>query len=251
MSHENPGPKAHPPNASDSLSVTPERLPSEMSPAALLLNDLLVAMNSMDADAEADYTRLLDSARKQIPEIMIEIARRERCCAEHDYSNRWGLVFAASELKHPATLPYLSNLVRTPLPSETSRNPHSFSVVGEETILRTTAVEGIGQLAAAGRKEAFDALLSFLAIPSLSIRRATVQAMLATPSGRRLRKRAAESLPKDQRFLLDLSQPKVEEVPQIRNPERNLSDAGRRARKEEPLDLPGETRERPGRKKTF
>lgn len=249
MAHTNPGPKARPPDASDSLNVAPARPPAEMSPAALLLTDLLATMNSLGIDAEEEYRRLLDTARKQAPEVVLAIARREQTCAPHDYSTRWGLVFAASELKHPATLPYLCDLVLTPLPAETSPNPHSFSVVAEETILRTTAVEGIGHLAAAGRKEALDALLTFLATPSLSVRRAAVQAILTTPSGRRLRKRVAESLPKDQRFLLDLRRPDVREVPQIRNPERNLSDAGRRARKEAPADLPEDSREKPIGKK--
>jgi HEAT repeat protein len=211
---------------------------------------MLAAMNSMGADAEEEYRRLLDAARKQAPEIVLAIARGEHACAAGDYSTRWGLIFAASELKHPAALPFLCELILTPLPAETSRNPHSFSVVAEETILRTTAVEGVGHLAASGRKEALDALLSFLAIPSLSIRRAAVQAILGTPGGRRLRRRIAESLPRDERFLLDLRRPDVREVPQIRNPEKNLSDAGQRARKEAPADLPGETREKPASKES-
>jgi hypothetical protein len=250
MAHDSPGPKARPPDASDSLNAEPARPLAEMSPAALLLNDLLAAMNNMGADAEEEYRRLLDMIRKQAPEVVIEIARREQRCAARDYSTRWGLIFAASELNHPAAVPYLSNIVLTPLPPETSRNPHSLSVVAEETILRTTAVEGVGHIAAAGRKEALDALLSFLAIPSLSIRRAAVQSILSTPRGRRLRRRVADSLPRDQRFLLDLRRPDVRAVPQIRNPERNLSDAARRARKETPADLPGEAREKPTHKKT-
>lgn len=249
MTHTNPSPKKRPPDASDSLNIAPAKPPGEMSPAALVLSDLLTAMNNAGADAEDEYRRLLDIARKQAPEIVLAIARREQTCVPYDYSTRWGLVFAASELKHPATLPYLCDLALTPLPAETSRNPHSFSVVAEETILRTTAIEGIGQLAATGNKEALDALFSFLAIPSLSLRRAAVQAILSTPNGRRLRKRVAETLPKDQRFLLDLLRPDVREVPQIRSPERKLSDAGRRARKEAPVELPYDPREKPNNKK--
>ena len=244
MAHDHSRPEAHPPDASNSLEVVPDGLPVEMSPAALLLSDLLAAMSSLGTDAEDEYRRLLEVTRKQATEIVIEIVRREAKCAALDYSTRWGLIFSASELKHPAALPYLSSLVLTPLPPETSRNPHSLSVVGEETVLRTTAIDGVGHLAAAGRKEALEALLSFLAIPSLSIRRAAVQAILGTPGGGRLRKRVAESLPREQRFLLDLRRPEVRDVPQIRNPEKNLSDAGRRSRKEGPADLPGETRER-------
>lgn len=249
MEHDNPSPAARPPGTSDSLTVVQAQLPAAMSPAALLLNDLLAAMNSAGGDAEEEFRRLLDMARKQAAEVVLSIARREPMCGRHDYSTRWGLVFAASELKHPAALPYLCDLVLTPLPHESSRSPHSFSVVAEETILRTTAVEGIGHLAAAGHKGALDLLLTFLTIPSLSVRRAAVQCILTTPNGRRLRPRVAEMLPKHERFLLDLLRPDVRDVPQIRNPERHLSDAGRRARKEAPADLPEDSREKNAGKK--
>jgi hypothetical protein len=62
-------------------------------------------------------------------------------------SNATHQLRAAAELQHPAALPFLFNLVLTPIPPEESPDPHSFSTVAEETILRTTAVEGIGHLA--------------------------------------------------------------------------------------------------------
>jgi hypothetical protein len=77
MASNNPGPKARPPDASDSLQIAPARPPAELS-AALLLSDLLAAMNSMGADAEEEYRRLLDAARKQAPEVVLAIARAEQ-----------------------------------------------------------------------------------------------------------------------------------------------------------------------------
>jgi hypothetical protein len=88
-------------------------------------------------------------------------------------------------------------------------------------------VEGIGRLARQGNKHAFDALFDFLSIPSLSIRRAAVQAILAR--GQRLRKKVAERLPPEQRYLLNIKPKKVSQVPQIDHPERNL-------RRRQPLD---------------
>jgi hypothetical protein len=81
--------------------------------------------------------------------------------ATHDYPTRWAHVHAASELRHPAALPFLRNLILTPIPPEESPDPHSFSTVGEETILRTTAVEGIGYLAR-GRADATEMLFEAL-----------------------------------------------------------------------------------------
>jgi hypothetical protein len=129
-------------------------------------------------------------------------------------------------LRHPAALPFLRNLILTPIPPEESPDPHSFSTVGEETILRTTAVEGIGYLAR-GRADATEMLFEALRQPSLSIRRAAVQSLLATVRGRRLRARIARALPEEHQFLLDLKAVSVRDVPQIRNPERHLSEAGR------------------------
>jgi hypothetical protein len=50
----------------------------------------------------------------------------------------------------------------TPIPPERSKNPHSFSTVAEETILRTTAIEGIKYLAADGSEAAIESLFDFL-----------------------------------------------------------------------------------------
>src|SRR3712207_8247200 len=49
------------------------------------------------------------------------------------------------------------SFVRTPIPLERSKDSHSFSTVAEETILRTTAVDGVEQLAAEGNDDAREA----------------------------------------------------------------------------------------------
>jgi hypothetical protein len=148
-------------------------------------------------------------------------------------------VHAASELRHPAALPFLRNLILTPIPPEESPDPHSFSTVGEETILRTTAVEGIGYLAR-GRADPTEMLFEALRQPSLSIRRAAVQSLLATARGRRLRARIARALPEEHQFLVDLKAVSVRDVPQIRNPAHHLSEAGRRGGIAPAPSLPGD-----------
>jgi len=216
------------PSASDALH-RPERgrpRPPD-SPARTLLGNFFAAMSGDGDDADDQYRRALTDLRKHVDLVVVEIARSHSYCNARDYPTRWAHVHAASELRHPAALPFLRNLILTPIPPEESPDPHSFSTVGEETILRTTAVEGIGHLAH-NRADAIEALFEALRQPSLSIRRAAVQSLLASPRGRKLRARISKSLPEEQQFLLDLKRIDVRDVPQIKNPERHLSEAGRR-----------------------
>lgn len=236
-------PTARSPDASDKLRVKrAERTLGSDSPAGVALANALAAINRLGDDAEDEYQRALEGLRERPDLVMVEIAREASDCDDGDYPTRWALVHLASELRHPAALPFLRNLVETPIPPERSREPHSFSSVAEETILRTTAVEGVGALAAEGKnREAAEALWQFLKQPSLSVRRAVVQSLYTTEgSSRRVRDRIARLLPEDQRFLLDLKPAQVADVPQITRPQRHLSEAGRRGRTDSPPMFPGE-----------
>jgi hypothetical protein len=228
------------PDSSDALRVRRgERTVFSDSPAGVLLANFLAAMNRTGDDAEETYRRALKQLQANADLVAVEIARAENDCNKRDYPTRWALVHAAAELRDAAALPFLRNLVSRPIPPEQSRDPHSFSTVGEETILRTTAVEGVGYLAAEERREALEALFEFLKQPSLSIRRAAVQSILSAPGGGRMRRRIAALLPDEHQFLLELKSVDVRDVPQIEKPQRHLTEAGRRERTEAPPDFPG------------
>jgi hypothetical protein len=121
-------------------------------------------------------------------------------------------------------VPFLKSVVLTPIPPEESPDSHTFSTVTEETILRTTAIEGLERLAVDGSDAALDVMLGALDQPSLSMRRAAVQGILATTRGAELRDRLAEILPEDQRFLLAIQRAVVQDVPQVRDPRTHLAD---------------------------
>lgn len=182
-------------------------------------------MNRTGKDAQSAYDTALADLRVHPEDTVIELARAVNGCDPTDYPERWALIHAAAELRHPAALPLLKSLVLTPIPPEDSEDPHAFSTVGEETILRTTAVEGVEYLAVNGDEAALAALFEFLEQPSLSIRRATVQAILATRGGQDLRGRIAELLPRDQQFLLDIKRVNVQDVPQVRDPRIHLNES--------------------------
>jgi hypothetical protein len=228
------------PSASDALH-RPERgrpRPPD-GPARVLLANFFAAMGAAGDDADDQYHRALTDLRRHADLVAVEIARSHNDCRARDYPTRWAHVHAAAELRHPAALPFLRNLILTPIPPEESADPHSFSTVGEETVLRTTAVEGIGYLAR-DRADAVEALFEALRQPSLSVRRAAVQSLLSSPRGRKLRARISKSLPEEQQFLLDLKRVGVRDVPQIKNPERHLSEAGRRGGIAPAPSLPGD-----------
>src|SRR5215216_1138696 len=214
-------PGSEPPRGADSLNVGPLGAdPISNSPAGRLLRDSLNLMNNPREEARERRAEALSQMRERAADVVVEIAAAEAAADRDNYPLRFQLVHTAAELKRPEALPFLRQFVRTRIPPERSKDPHSFSTVAEETILRTTAVEGVEQLAAEGNNEAQEALLGFLGQDSLSVRRAAVQALLAT-GGEGVRQRIEESLPENQRFLLDIRRVEPDEVPQIENPERH------------------------------
>ncbi|MEO8496157.1 MAG: hypothetical protein ABI614_13890 [Planctomycetota bacterium] len=214
----------------DSLKVREPAQPQRLSAVGELVRQVLVAMNVSGEDAEESYQRSVAAVRRHPVEAVIEIARMECMCLSTDYAARSALVYAACELEHRAALPLLKSAVLTPIPAERFTDPRS-STVAEETIIRTTAVDGVATLARQGDKDVIDLLFEFLAVPSISIRRAAVQGLLGSPQGDDLRGRIAECLPKDQRFLLDLKKLDVREAAQIDDPRRHLSEKGREDKK--------------------
>ncbi len=232
------------PSASDSFRPRPPSAVHSPSPAGQVLANLLKAMSGAGGDAEERYARALDEARAQAADVMIEIARADRETDERNYGLRWALVYAATQLETVESLPYLRSVVGTPIPPETSEDPHEFSVVTEETILRTTAIDGLESLVNAGESEVVDILFTALEQPSLSMRRAAVQALLASPDGEQWRDRISESLPPRQHFLLDIRRVGISDVPHVRDPRVHLVEGA--GEESEPPPLLPEDRRQPG-----
>lgn len=206
---------AQPPaDAPEPRQVSPRPDPFAANAEGALIRSVLTRMNDPD-EHQAGFRAGLAALRQRAEQVVGELQRAQKASDPDDYQLRWALVYTAAKLEHPAALSMLKDLVLTPIPPERSPVPESFSTVAEETILRTTAVEGVERLVRAGDSNALDALFEFLGQPSLSIRRAAVQAILATPQGPQLRERIAALLPPDQQFLLDLKGLKVDELPQI------------------------------------
>ncbi len=240
---ENEG-SARSPRTDDGLEF--QKAPAGPYPSgrgAVLLRNFIRAMNLVGDDAEGEYSRALKALRREASGVMVAIAEAFGASSSRDYPLRWSIVYAATKMGHNAALPFLREVLLTPIPPERSPNPHSFSTVGQETVLRTTAVDGLRDLAAKGRAQALETLFEALSIPSISVRRAAVQALLGID--KKLRKRIAECLPKEAHYLMEIERRDVRDVPQVKNPRRhvrkgaNLKKAGA-----PPLDRAYETAER-------
>lgn len=242
-------PVKSPPHLDDALAAKRASALPGASSFATLIGRYLAVMNAGGEDVEREYQAVLEEMRKDAAEVVVALAKAEAGSDRAAYPLRWALVYAATQMKHEAALPYFRNLVLTPIPPEHSARAHSFSTVREETILRTTAIEGLGYLAAQGHRQAVDALFEALDIPSISIRRAAVQALLAADSS--LRERIRERLPQDFSFLLDLKTPQVAEVQQVQNPRKHLHERAERLKQSRPPGLAQEsaqTKRRPAPK---
>lgn len=186
------------------------------------INRYLKTLFETDDDADEHQKRVLEELRSEAGEAVVALAKAEAGCKPHDYPQRWALVYAATRMDHDAALPYLRELVLTPIPPSKAGDAHHFSVAREETILRTTAIEGIGRLAERGNQQALDALFEFLDTDSISVCRASTQAILSVNPD--YRDRVAERIPSKFHYLLDVRPAQVKEIPQVKDPKKHLKD---------------------------
>jgi len=139
-------------------------------------------MNRSGEDAEETYQRYLNRLRDHIGDAVAELRSQYDALEEDQYVERWSLIQLLADMRHPASLPVLESVLRQPIPPERSSDPaHGLSTVGEEIMIRTTAVEALARLASDGNQEAKGLLLEQVRHEAFSVRRAAVQAI--TDSG--------------------------------------------------------------------
>jgi len=133
-------------------------------------------MNAFGVGAEQAYQASLDRLRARAPEVVADVGTRYDALEEDQYSERESLIQLLTDLRHTASVPVLDDVLRRPIPPERSADPaHGLSTVGEEIIIRTTAVEALARLAADGDSGAKDLLLAQTRHDTFSVRRAAVQ----------------------------------------------------------------------------
>lgn len=207
---------------------------------ARLLDAYLEAAFTAESIDDERYVRALAGVRDRADEVVTVISEAFDAIASADtidYPLRWALVDAAAAMRVPAALPLLARVIETPMPLYEPQPDHAedeaapehatgTALLAPETVLRTTAVDGVGLLALDGSQEAIDLLRTTLQIESLSIRRAAVQALLAVDGSGEMRDRLRSLLPDEQQFLVDLQLVTPADVPGIADPEQDLATEG-------------------------
>lgn len=201
----------------DSLETrTSDRLASDADSVGSMGSQVRHAISQMAAvgpDAESKYQDALAGLTANPDSAVPTVSQLYGSTPEEDYRERWAYVHLLNELATPSALGLFGEILSTPIPPERSPEMITYSTVGEETIIRTTAIEGVEQLAAQGNADARQMLLEQTQHESLSVRRAAVQGYLAV-AGPDARDELLKALPVDQHFLLDIRRASVQEVPQ-------------------------------------
>jgi hypothetical protein len=190
---------------------------------AARLQAVLVGLYANGEDVQFRYDQAIENLKRDPEEMMVAIIAAYGHCRASDYPQRHALVMAASVMNHESALPFLGSVALSDIPPEAASDPHSFSTVAEETIIRMSAVDGIAQHASRGVRHAIDLLLRCVESSAFSIRRAAVTGLLATPEGQRLRPQMEAFIPKDQHFIFDLKKVPVREAIQVKDPTQHLT----------------------------
>ena len=175
--------------------------------------DAINLMGGVGEKAEACYQKALDGLARQSKEVVKALAEEyERLDARH-YLDRWALFQLMAELKHESALDAADRVLSSRIPQEQFVDSHSFSTVGEEVMIRTTAVEAVTRLAADGNARALEILLRHAGHENFSIKRAAIQGYLAH-GGEQARTTLLKALPERDHHILDIKRVDVRQVPQ-------------------------------------
>jgi hypothetical protein len=174
------------------------------------------AINQMSAsgpNAEEEYQLMLRALVREPEQAAAAIAGMYRETPEDQYIARWAQVQLLSDLRDDATLSAFDDILSTPIPPEKAPLMITYSTVGEEVMIRTTAIDGITRLAARGDRRAIDVLRKHTQHEALSVRRAAIQGYLQV-AGPDAREELRKMLPERDHFLLDIRRVDVRDVPQ-------------------------------------
>lgn len=189
----------------------------EHSPDKELNQRIIDAINQMGGIGESGekcYQSALDGLARRHAKEVIKIAATEYArLPKNQYIERWSLVQLIAEFKDEVSLEFLDQILSSEIPPEESNDPHSFTTVGEEVMIRTTGVEAVTRIAADGSVKALEVLLRHVRHDNFSVKRAAIQGYLAhggADAGEQLKK----TLPDRDHYILDIKRIDVRQAPQ-------------------------------------
>jgi hypothetical protein len=201
-------------------ALTIERMASrfkfEQQVDAVLAARIVDAINLMGGagdGAESCYQRALDGLARQAKEVANALAVEYDRLDAAQYLDRWALVQLMGELKHEAALDFVDRLLAGRLPEERALDPEALSTVGEEVMIRTTAVDAVARMGSDGNARALEVLLRHVDHENFSVKRAAIQAFLAH-GGEKARETLSQRLPERDHHIMGIQRVDVRQVPQ-------------------------------------
>ena len=188
----------------------------EQHTSAELAARIVEAINRMGGagdEAESCYQRTLDSLARQAKEATQALATENSKLPPALYLDRWALLQLMAELKHESALDFIDQLLGSRLPPEDSKDPESLSTVGEEVMIRTTAVDAVARMAADGSPRALEVLLRHVGHDNFSVKRAAIQAYVAH-GGEQARAVLAKAVAERDQYIMDIQRIDVRQAPQ-------------------------------------
>jgi HEAT repeat protein len=180
------------------------------------LNSMIVetinAMGAFGDDADKNYQKLVRQLRENDNAVSV-LVDEYTSIDESQYLDKWSVIELLGEVGNEKALDFLDKITSEKLPREKSKDPHSFSTVGEEVMLRTTSIDGISKLASRGNKRAVSSLLKHIQNENFSVKRAAVQAFVEV-GGKDALEILRKELPKEFHHILEIHRTDVRKVPQ-------------------------------------
>jgi HEAT repeat protein len=174
------------------------------------------AINQMSAagpDAELNYRTTLRALRSDGRAAVEAVREMYRATPEDQYMDRWTQVQLLADLRNNAALSALDDILSTPIPPEKAPGMITYSTVGEEAMIRTSAIEGITRIGAQGDRGALELLRKHMRHENFSVRRAAIQGYIEA-AGEGAREELRRELPERDQFILDIRRAEVQDVPQ-------------------------------------
>ena len=196
-------------------AATPSGAPADPGSPEALARNAISLMAASGPDAELNYQAALRMLARKPDAAVAAVAEMYRATSEDQYITRWAQVQLLSDLREKAALDFFEKILAEPIPPEKAPDMITYSTVGEEVMIRTTAIEGITRLAATGDRQALQLLRKYAQHEVFSIKRAAVQGYLET-AGPDARDQLRKTLRAQDHTILDIRRRDVHEVPQPR-----------------------------------
>jgi uncharacterized membrane protein len=204
---------------------TVERLmsidPFPATPGGVILRRYISAISNPGVE-EAQLGVLGKEFADAATEVLPALAQAWRAAPEQETGLRWALVYAAPIIG-PSVVPFLREVILSPVSPEHSPDPHSYSTKAWDSIVRSRAVGGLESLAVAGAPGAESVLFDCLSHELFSIRALAAVALIHLSGDGERREQVQRALPEAERSIINIERVRVNVVPQVRDPRKHLA----------------------------